>query len=191
MDYNLLTDILLGLGIVLMVGALYEITTYITFNWCWILVGILVGLPIGIIYKIASLIKGESATVEDNAKYNSNAVSIDKQILTGVWYFSILLLFWLTPIAIELGIASLSVFIKYKLFGNLAMDDVYRICEVVPICLILIPCLVPKLKEMLPKYTKFYIYDDLSNILGVGSNILILLYGGWISYALVNDRILF
>ena len=33
MDYNLLTDILLSLAIIVCLGFLYEITAYITFNW--------------------------------------------------------------------------------------------------------------------------------------------------------------
>lgn len=174
MDYNLLTDILLSLAIIVCLGFLYEITAYITFNWYMMVVL----LPIASAFQILII-------MIDKVGSKSKSQNIREIKIDDIWALFYALPFWLVPIIVETGLGSLSVFIKYKVFGSVSIDDVYRICEIIPICLLVIPCFFVKLREAIPKYSRSYIYESF-NFVGVGANILILIFGGWLTLAAIN-----
>jgi hypothetical protein len=174
MDYNLLIDILLGLVMIVGLGLFHEVTSYMTFNWYMIVVII----PLFSVCQVASLVKS-AVDVKSNLHSITETKSID------IWYLCISLLFWLIPIVIDTGVASLSAFIKYQVVGSISMNDVYLICEIIPISLLLIPCFFVKLREILPKYTQSYIYESMG-ILGIAANILVLVFGGWLTVTLIN-----
>jgi hypothetical protein len=181
MDYNLIADILLGLVMIVSIGFLYEMTSYMTFDWyIWIAyIPIAIAMiPIVSIVQISSLVKGE-------VKSEPELQNITRTKTDNVLSLFAALVFWLIPIVIEAGFASLAVFSKYKAFGSISTDDVYCICEIIPICLLLIPCLFVKLRDSLPKYTKSYIYDSM-NIVGVATNILVLVFSGWLTVTAIN-----
>ena len=173
-DYNLPTDILLGLVLIVGLGFLYEKTFYMTFSW-YMIVAI---IPIIIVFQISSFTADK---VESKPKLeNIPQVKTDDALSL---FAS--LLFWLIPIIIEAGFGGLLVCIKYQISGKISLDDVYLICEIIPICLLLIPCFFVNLREMLPNYTKTYIYDSM-NILGIAANILVLVFGGWLTVTAIN-----
>ena len=174
MDYNLLTDILLSLAMIVCLGFLYEITSYITFNW-YMMVAI---LPIASAFQILII-------MIDKVENKSKSQNIREIKMDDIWSLFYALPFWLVPIIMETGLGSLSVFIKYKVFWSVSLDDVYRICEIIPICLLAIPCFFMKLREAIPKYSRIYIYESF-NFIGVGANILALMFGGWLTVAAIN-----
>ena len=139
-------------------------------------------MPIASIFQIVNLIKGK-IDVNSDIQISPKAEPIDIWVVL-IWVV-LTPLIWLVPIIVDVGFASLSVFIKHQLFGKVLIDDVYRICAIIPICLFLIPCCSAKLRELLPKYTNSYMYDSMG-VLGVAANILVLVFGGWLTVTAIN-----
>jgi hypothetical protein len=174
LDYNLLADIFLGLVVIVSIGFLHEITGYMTFHWY----ALVLAIPIAIGFKLWSLTR---ETIDVNTEQNT----IPETTKNDVWDTLVSLLFWSLPVVIEMALSGFSVLSKYQVFGRVSIDDVYIICEAVPIVFLLIPCLSSKLREMLPKYTKSYIYET-SDTFGVSANVLVLVVGGWLSITAIN-----
>jgi hypothetical protein len=177
LDYNLLVDIFLGLVVIISIGFLHEITAYMTFHWYMLVLFI----PIAIGFKLWSLTR-------ETIDINTDRSTIPEPIKNSdIWATLVSLSFWSSAIVIEIGLAGLSVLSKYQIFGRVSMDDAYIICGVVPIAFLLILGIFSKFREILPKYTKSYIYEQ-SDIVGIGVNLLVLIIGGWLSVKAIDVR---
>ena len=139
-------------------------------------------MPIASIFQIINLIKGK-IDVNSDIQISPRAEPIDIWVVL-IWVV-LTPLIWLIPIIVDVGLASLSVFIKHQLFGKVSSDDVYLICGIIPICLISIPCFFAKLREILPKGIQSYIYESMG-IIGIAANILVLVVGGWLTVTAIN-----
>ena len=162
--------------IIIGLGFLHEMTAFMTYNW-YMLILIIPIMPIASIFQIINLIKGK-IDVNSDIQISPRAEPIDIWVVL-IWVV-LTPLIWLVPIIVDVGLASLSVFIKHQLFGKVSLDDVYLICGIIPVCLISIPCFFAKLREILPKGIKAYIYDSMG-IVGIAANILVLVVGGWLT----------
>ena len=84
---------------------------------------------------------------------------------------------YLVPLIVQILLAALSVFLRSVLNSDIMTQDIMVIC-ITPALMLLLPFIFPKLQDLMSSDARFSIYTNW-NILGITSNTLILILGGF------------